>query len=406
MIVCVAAARPARAHDFYLKDGDRVVFYGDSITAQREYTARVEEFVLTRFPTMKVTFYHAGVGGDRVTGGGEGTIDERLDRDVLRFKPTVVTVMLGMNDAEYKPFDQATFDTYARGYRHIVDRLQAELPGVRLTLIQPSAFDDVSRAPSVPGGYNAVLRRYADFVATLGRERGALVADFNGPLVQGLERVQRTNVPLAHQILPDRVHPGPAGHWLMAEALLRAWHAPGLVSAVEIDASGPRVVTAQNTTVTGVTVAPDGLAWTAHDKALPLPVWFDDGTLEIVTAAGGTIADLDHQTLTVKGLTAGRYRLVIDDDATGTPFTADELAAGVELAGTRTPMVWQAKTVGWATDDKNIVHEQWMHAVVRSAKDADQAETARRLMAVEDASTAEREARRQPVPHRFTLKRE
>jgi len=66
MIVCVAAARPARAQDFYLKDGDRVVFYGDSITAQREYTARVEEFVLTRFPTMKVTFYHAGVGGDRV----------------------------------------------------------------------------------------------------------------------------------------------------------------------------------------------------------------------------------------------------------------------------------------------------------------------------------------------------
>src|SRR4051812_20527485 len=145
----LAAASPGRADDFYLKDGDRVVFYGDSITAQREYTARVEEFVLTRYPGMKVAFYHAGVGGDRVTGGGAGPIDERLDRDVIRFKPTVVTIMLGMNDGEYKPFDQPVFDTYARGYRHIVERLQAELPGVRLTLIQPSAFDDVTRPESV-----------------------------------------------------------------------------------------------------------------------------------------------------------------------------------------------------------------------------------------------------------------
>ena len=66
-----------------------------------------------------------------------------------------------MNDGEYKPFDQAVFDTYAHGYRHIVERLQTELPGVRLTLIQPSAFDDVTRPESVAGGYNAVLRRYS-----------------------------------------------------------------------------------------------------------------------------------------------------------------------------------------------------------------------------------------------------
>src|SRR6478752_6938588 len=46
----LTASSFGRAEDFYLKDGDRVVFYGDSITAQREYTARVEEFVLTRFP--------------------------------------------------------------------------------------------------------------------------------------------------------------------------------------------------------------------------------------------------------------------------------------------------------------------------------------------------------------------
>jgi lysophospholipase L1-like esterase len=402
VIACLSSA-PATAEDFYLKDGDRVVFYGDSITAQREYTTRVEEFVLTRYPAMKVTFYHAGVGGDRVTGGGAGKIDERLTRDVIRFKPTVVTIMLGMNDGGYQPFDQATFDTYAGGYRHIVERLQSELPGVRLTLIQPSAFDDVTRTPSVPGGYNAVLSRYGEFVAALGRERNALVVDFNTVLVDALTRVSQVNNLLARQILPDRVHPAPAGHWLMAETLLRAWHAPETVSAIELDASGPRVVRAAGTTITGLTSASGGLTWTAHDAALPLPQAFEDGIMELVAAGGGNVPGLDRHTIAVKGLAPGRYRLVIDDGQPGLSYTADELAAGVDLGGAFTPMVWQAMSIRWSSEDKNIVHEQWMHAVMRSATDPDQAQTARRLEAVEATLTAEREATRHPAPHRFAL---
>jgi hypothetical protein len=67
----VVAAPPA---NFYLHDGDRVVFYGDSITDQRLYTTFVETYVITRFPQLKVSFVHSGVGGDRVTGGGAGPV--------------------------------------------------------------------------------------------------------------------------------------------------------------------------------------------------------------------------------------------------------------------------------------------------------------------------------------------
>ena len=87
---------------FYLKDGDRVVFYGDSITDQRLYTTFAETYVVTRFPKANVKFVHSGWGGDRVTGGGGGPIDVRLDRDVIAYKPTVVTIMLGMNDGSYR----------------------------------------------------------------------------------------------------------------------------------------------------------------------------------------------------------------------------------------------------------------------------------------------------------------
>src|SRR5262245_60400104 len=111
-LLSLAALQAADSNGFYLKDGDRVVFYGDSITDQRLYTTFTETYALTRFPEMNVTFVHSGWGGDRVTGGGGGNIDERLKRDVFAYQPSVMTIMLGMNDASYRAFDEKIFNTY------------------------------------------------------------------------------------------------------------------------------------------------------------------------------------------------------------------------------------------------------------------------------------------------------
>ena len=51
----------AVAQEFALKDGDRVVFYGDSITQDGRYGNLVENYVATRFPEWNVTFANAGV---------------------------------------------------------------------------------------------------------------------------------------------------------------------------------------------------------------------------------------------------------------------------------------------------------------------------------------------------------
>src|SRR5579883_2448868 len=107
--LCLACLAAASAQGFYLKDGDRVVFYGDSITDQRLYTTFVETYALTRFPDRRIAFIHYGWGGDRVTGGGGGGVSLRLARDVVAHRPTVVTIMLGMNDGRYRAFDQQIF---------------------------------------------------------------------------------------------------------------------------------------------------------------------------------------------------------------------------------------------------------------------------------------------------------
>src|SRR5205809_7416175 len=154
------AALQARAEGFALKDGDRIVFYGDSITDQRLYTTFAETYIVTRFPKLNVSFVHSGWGGDRVTGGGGGPIDLRLRRDVFAYKPTVMTIMLGMNDGRYRAFDQAIFREYSSGYEKIIRDIKAALPDVRITAIEPSPYDDATRPPTFAGGYHALLVRY------------------------------------------------------------------------------------------------------------------------------------------------------------------------------------------------------------------------------------------------------
>lgn len=52
--------------------------------------------------------------------------------------------MLGMNDAAYRPFDPTILNAYEKGYEHILDVVQGALPHLRITLIQPSPFDDTT----------------------------------------------------------------------------------------------------------------------------------------------------------------------------------------------------------------------------------------------------------------------
>jgi lysophospholipase L1-like esterase len=388
---------------FALRDGDRVVFYGDSITEEGGYGRLVEAYVGSRFPAWDVRFYNSGVGGDRVSGGWAGPIEERLERDVIALRPTVVTVMLGMNDGGYKQYDPPTFATFASGYRALVARLKEALPDARLTLIQPSPFDDVARPPQFAPGYDDVVRRFGCYVGELGRREGATVVDFRGPVNAGIAAIQETNPALARQILPDRVHPSDAGHLVMGAALLRAWKAPALVTGVEIEAGGPRVVVAEKTVVSDLERADDGgLAWTQLDEALPLPLRFEGATVELAETAGAGLEALDQQPLVVTGLPAGRYTLRIDDQEVGT-FSEAELAAGVNLATRDTPMRWQAFSIRWGAQTRHELRRLQRQMVAGALAAERWHSAAVGLEAFDEAQQAARREAARPVARRYRL---
>lgn len=329
-----AMSHPHPKRQFYLHNGDRVVFYGDSITDQRMYTLYIESYCVSRFPKLNLSFVHSGWGGDRVTGGGGGDIELRLRRDVLIYKPTVVTICLGMNDGSYRPYFQQGFDTYFNGYRHIIETLLNKLPGVRITLLTTPAFDDVSRAQGFPGGYNGVLTAYSEGVKSLAREYGLTVADTNAPLVAVISRSVVADPQLAAKIIPDRVHPGFGGHIVMASAVLKAWNAPETVADVAIDAAERTVTKSENTRISDLEISPEKITFTEKDESLPWPIDRDPKKnldTQLVLQQTDLETSLDRFALQLSGLGSTEYRLKIDGQDMGA-FTKAELSNGLDLA--------------------------------------------------------------------------
>jgi lysophospholipase L1-like esterase len=393
--------------DFYLKDGDTVVFYGDSITDRRLYTVFTETFAITRFPKLHLRFVHSGWAGDRVAGGFGGSIDVRLNRDVIAYKPTVVTILLGMNDAEYEPFDAARLQKFASGYEHIVRTLKSALPGVRITLLEPSTYDDITRPPGFEGGYNAVLRQYARVIRELARREKLAIADLNAPAISLLETAKKVDAELAPKLIPDRVHPSEGVHLLMAEALLKAWHAPAIVSAVEIDAAAATVTSAGNAEVNDID-ASNGLAWTQTDAALPMPVEMSEETLALAVRNSDFSDALNRETLKITGLSPGKYSLEIDGSVIGT-FKARRLTHGINLAALKTPMREQAEAVyGLALRHNHVHFARWrmIEDSFRDYKMSTVEPAAMALDAVELEALHLLRTTAQPKPRRYHLKKQ
>jgi len=184
------------AQIFYLHNGDRLTFCCDSITAQRYYTRDIQDFVQTRYPALQVTYHNAGVPGDKVTGGYSGDATVRVARDVKPWNPTVITVMLGMNDGDYVPPDPKIFTDYQSGYESLLTMLRASAPGARITLIQNTPYDEITHGTEF-AGFMATTEQNANATPALGRRECLAVVNDYSPVKQLLERATVANPSLA-----------------------------------------------------------------------------------------------------------------------------------------------------------------------------------------------------------------
>ncbi len=420
MALCAMLAISANAWagdgpQFYLHGGDKVVFYGDSITEQRLYSSIVETFVATRYPDLNVSFVNSGWGGDTVHGGGGGTIDARLSRDLFPYQPTVVTILLGMNDGGYHAETEENDNKYFSGYTSIVDTIVKTLPQARIVALEPTPYDEVTRPPAFPVAagveYNEALRSYGKWIANYANHAGLTTVDLNAPMVQMLRHANALDPETAKQIIPDHVHPSFGGHLVMAAEILKAWHARPVVSSLVLDVRPtPRVERAQFARVSQLS-ATEGISWTELDASLPLPfqqwqdMWGGGAPVGLAIRSSDAPAALNQQTLKVHGLKPGTYSLKIDGAAIGA-FNDDQLNAGINLALLKTPATDQAmKVYQLAVSHEEIHFDRWRNIQVALDEDhlAQTTPAMDSLDAVDDAVASRMREVARPVPHQFQL---
>jgi lysophospholipase L1-like esterase len=317
---------------------------GDSITHSGWYVPYVYLYLATRYPGREITVMNAGISGD--TAGG---VLRRYDWDVAARKPTVATVMLGMNDvgrglypagdvgAETRKRQAEAIAGYRRNLGEVVGRLKAD--GVEVILLTPSPYDDTAALPAEnQPGCNDGLAKCAEIVREVAAEHGCAVVDFHGPMT-ALNLAGQKADPSFTLSGNDRVHPGSPGHLVMAALILRGLDVPTGVSRVAVDTVNPTAVQSRNAAVRDVRPRPAGVAFRVKAERLPFPT---DG-LPLV-ALRELPVELNREIVQVAGLSAGDYELAIEGKNVGV-FSAAALASGVDLAGMETPQLAQSREV-------------------------------------------------------------
>lgn len=405
-VAALFSSATSRAEDaktgFALKDGDTLVFVGDSITAARGYTKIVELYTLMRYPERRVKFWNAGQGGDTAAGAVA-----RLERDVFAHGATVVTVAFGVNDIGWgTKADQEHKQKYLDGIRTIVTECQKR--DVRVFICSPAVLhQDPDKAET------EFLQTMADEGMALAKSLGAGTID----LSRGMREVQR-RVLAANAGKPDvkkhdrlhvedGVHLNDLGQLAMGWAMLKGLGAEADVSDVIVDAAAGKVIGAAGCKVTDVKKLSDGVTFVRADAGLPMNL----GVLSALQYQFVPVPDtLNGYRLTVKGLAAGRYNVSVEGRGLGT-WDAKQLAEGLNISSA-TADGWQPGGPWDAQSDivKEIVDARdklWMGDQVRLQHNGNNPK-AKALAAgykrLDEKLTELARAQAKPYPYRFEVR--
>lgn len=410
--ILLIASAPTPAAEFPLKEGDVWVMAGDSITAQHLHSNYFEAFCYARYPKMNFAFRNSGVGGHTIP-----STMARFDYDIAAWKPTVVSVELGMNDKGGTTTDQ--FITNMGKMTEMTRGIKA-----RPIIFSASPVNNGETMKSLNGNkrldeYAVALKAYSakeqipyadQFHAlvdvwgknkpreNLANAMSALHVLSTDDKLAGIEHLRAfiaaqekdPNKPVS--MTGDAVHPGAPGQLMMAAALLKELGANPNVSSATIDAAG-KLVEAKGCTIEGIKAEDGKLTFERLDECLPFPI---PDEARAVLALDPTILELSQYTLKVTGLKGDTYQLKVNGTALGT-VNAKELEKGINLTDFATgPIAAQGKVVLAAVAAKEgIVGNFRNESKAAHAKDAApelKTKLAERLKEVEAADAKIRSA--------------
>jgi lysophospholipase L1-like esterase len=215
-----------------LRSGDRLAICGDSITEQKMYSRLMEDYLTMCVPELGVTVRQYGWSGERAPG-----FLARMTNDCLRFKPTIATTCYGMNDHEYRSYEERIGRTYRERSTAIVQAFKAN--GARVIHGSPGCVGKmpgwVKTAQGTVEDLNLNLCNLRNFGIEIARQERVGFADVFWPMLTAGREGQRrygTNFFIAGG---DGVHPDWAGQTVMAYAFLKSLGLNGEIGTLTVD---------------------------------------------------------------------------------------------------------------------------------------------------------------------------
>ena len=156
-----------------LRDGDRIVFLGDTFVEREGDRGFIETALVAAHPDASLTFRNLGWSGDTVWAESRGVFDqpakgyERMLALVRELKPTVVFVAYGRNES-YR--GEAGLADFQKQLEKLCDDLLAA--DMRLVLVTPHRFETADAAAS-----NAALAVYSQAIRDLAAAKHAGLVD-------------------------------------------------------------------------------------------------------------------------------------------------------------------------------------------------------------------------------------
>ena len=384
-----------------LKPGDRLAIIGDSITEQRIYSRIMETYLTVCVPELKITTRQFGWSGETA----EGFL-HRMTNDCLRFHPTVATTCYGMNDHHYRPFDLENEQWYIDNYGAVVRSLKDA--GAVVVLGSPGCVGKVpgwtQSSAYTLDELNINLCALRDGDVALAKELQTPFADiFWNLLKAGYEGKTRYGQDYALNG-KDGVHPGWAGHLVMAYSFLRAMGLDGDLGTLTVDLGAQTATATAGHTVDSfkdnqLTVTSTKYPFCASGATN------SDNSLRSAATLIPFFQELSRFNLVVKHGAAMQYFVIWGN--TTNMYTAQQLDHGVNLAADFVDNPFcepfrhvdesvAAKQAYETKQIKEVFHSKEAEADMDKAVSTTEAERAPLAQAVADAMT--------PVTHTIVIR--
>jgi len=325
-----------------LREGDRLAICGDSITEQKMYSRLIEDYLTVCEPELEVSVRQYGWGGERAPG-----FLARMTNDCLRFKPTIATTCYGMNDHEYRPYEDRIGQAYRESTTAIIEAFKAH--GVRVILGSPGCVGKIprwtKRTNDTLMDLNLNLCQLRNIDIGVAEKEGVGFADVFWPMLTAGVAAQKeydANYAIAGA---DGVHPGWAGHTIMAYAYLKAMGLRGDIGLFIVDVKKSKMITSSGHILVSAQEGefkikssryPFCACVPAGQGAASYPVCEkDDPAKDNSIRSAITLIpfneELNRLTLKADNVKAGR-RYKVTWGSESKTFTADQLARGINLA--------------------------------------------------------------------------